>query len=401
MSMPVDRVPAPERPPDWAALRAAVTAIAHDFAADRHDRQRRRKLDEADFHRLADAGFLLTAVPAEHGGLFESAEASVRPIAELLRVLATGDASVALVASMHVTVPFVCGWLAGHAPPAEVADAWEAQRRFVSQTALEGHWWGTIASEPGTGGDMAKTRSAAQPVPEGGYRLTGTKHFGSGSGVMSYMMTAARPDGEAEPDVFVLDVRDGDWDGSNGVRLLSEWDGHGMIATQSHAFAFEGVPAERVAWPHPLDRGTIRTVGYVASMFAAVIVGVLDAAVTGARAQLVRRGGGLGSFERAEFVHAHNEAWAAAQALEGMIRTVEEGGGRATLTGKMVVAELAESATGRLGRLLGGGTYARHSPFGFWAQDVRALGFLRPPWAVMQRMLEEALLAAPEEPAEA
>jgi hypothetical protein len=31
---------------------------------------------------------------------------------------------------------------------------------------------------------------------------------------------------------------------------------------------------------------------------------------------------------------------------------------------------------------MGGGTFARHSPFGFWFEDVRALGFLRPPWGL-------------------
>jgi hypothetical protein len=30
--------------------------------------------------------------------------------------------------------------------------------------------------------------------------------------------------------------------------------------------------------------------------------------------------------------------------------------------------------------VLGGGAYTRHSPFAHWFEDVRALGFLRPPW---------------------
>jgi hypothetical protein len=43
---------------------------------------------------------------------------------------------------------------------------------------------------------------------------------------------------------------------------------------------------------------------------------------------------------------------------------------------------LAESCLGRLCRVIGGGTFARRSPFGHWFEDVRALGFLRPPWAL-------------------
>ena len=36
----------------------------------------------------------------------------------------------------------------------------------------------------------------------------------------------------------------------------------------------------------------------------------------------------------------------------------------------------------RLTRVLGGGTFSRRSPFAHWFEDVRALGFLRPPWGL-------------------
>src|SRR5204863_2712935 len=87
-----------------------VRSIAEGFAAQRLERQRRRELDPADFAALADAGFHLTAVPVEQGGLFESVRASTRPVAEILRTLAHGDASVALVSSMHPAV--MSFWLA-------------------------------------------------------------------------------------------------------------------------------------------------------------------------------------------------------------------------------------------------------------------------------------------------
>jgi alkylation response protein AidB-like acyl-CoA dehydrogenase len=381
------------REPTWNAVEEAVGAVGTSFVEDRHDRQRRRELDPADFDRLADAGFLLTAVPRESGGLFESAERSVRPVAGLLRTLGAADASVALVASMHATVPFVCGWLSDLEPPADLEEAWHEQCRFVARTALEGGWWGTITSEPGTGGDTRKTRTRAVRSAAGGYRLTGTKHFGSGSGVLSYMMTTALPDGEAEPDVFYLDLRDRAWDGRDGVTLASEWDGHGMTATQSHGFRFDGVEATRVAWPGVLAREPVRASSYVSTLYASVIVGVVDAAMTAAGERLRQRAPTLGAFERVEWMRAHNEAWLVSRAFEGMIASVEAGSGDAgAITGKIVLGELSESVLTRLCRVLGGGTYARHSPFGFWSQDVRALGYLRPPWALAFRSLEEHLL---------
>ena len=55
---------------------------------------------------------------------------------------------------------------------------------------------------------------------------------------------------------------------------------------------------------------------------------------------------------------------------------------RATLRAKESVAELAETSLTRLTRVLGGGTFSRRSPFAAWHEDVRALGFLRPPWGL-------------------
>ncbi len=58
-----------------------------------------------------------------------------------------------------------------------------------------------------------------------------------------------------------------------------------------------------------------------------------------------------------------------------------------TLLGKTAIAELSESVMNRLCKVMGGGTFSRHSLFGFWFQDVRALGFLRPPWILAYEQL--------------
>ena len=54
----------------------------------------------------------------------------------------------------------------------------------------------------------------------------------------------------------------------------------------------------------------------------------------------------------------------------------------AALRAKESVAELAERTMLRLTRVLGGGTFSQRSPFAHWFEDVRALGFLRPPWGL-------------------
>src|SRR3954447_18353890 len=88
-----------------------IKGIAAEWASQRSERQRRRGLDRADVERLRDAGYHLASLPIEEGGLWESPERSTPPLYELLRTLAHGDSSVALVAAMHPLVLFSGYWL--------------------------------------------------------------------------------------------------------------------------------------------------------------------------------------------------------------------------------------------------------------------------------------------------
>ena len=337
-------------------------------------------------HALNDAGFLHVAVPEESGGLWRSVAETTRPICDVLRTLAAADPSVALVASMHPAV--LAFWLAKPDPSPE---AWTQQREAVCATAADGLQWGTITSEPGSGGDMLRTKSLAEPddadgsIPGMNYRVTGDKHFGSGSGVTSFMVTTAVPAGEDAPTIFVLDVRDRPWDGSTGMRLTAEWDGAGMAATQSHAMRLESCPATRTAWDGPVQELAAAAGPLIASVFTAVVLGVFDEAIATAKQQLEPKIETLRAYEQVEWARAEMEHWLAVQAFEGGLRAVEAADDRAlpsALRAKEAVAELAESSLRRLTRVLGGGTFSRRSPFASWFEDVRALGFLRPPWGL-------------------
>ncbi|MGA7730232.1 MAG: acyl-CoA dehydrogenase family protein [Chloroflexia bacterium] len=360
-----------------------IRGISAGFSQDRTTRQRRRKLIQDDFDHLRDAGFLLTAVPVEQGGLWENVARSTRPVSEILRTLARGDSSVALVSSMHPSV--LVFWLATTHVPAPFEEAWEEQKRRIFQSAVDGSWWGTITSEPGSGGDIGRTQVVATPDPPGDrYRISGQKHFGSGSGITSYMITTAVPAGDADPDWFYLDMRGVPWDGSAGVTLMAEWDGHGMIGTQSHSMQFDSFPATRIAYPGQLLRLIDATGGAVACFFTSVIVGIVEAAIDLARERLGSRHDSLRAYEQIEWARVEQEGWLILQAYEGMLRAIEEKGSAArdTLQGKTAIAELAESVLARICKIMGGGTYNRYAPFGFWFEDVRALGFLRPPWGL-------------------
>lgn len=365
---------------------AKVQTISSAWRGHRSERQGRRALDHADFDALAAAGLLELAVPVEAGGRWEGAQ-SARPVCEVYRDLAGADPSVALVSSMH---PAVLGyWLF---TPGEASSAWADQRAAVFASALAEEQWGTITSEPGSGGDIMKTKTVAVPadgepfLPGMPYALSGDKHFGSGSGICHRMITTAVADGEAAPHVFVLDSAGRPWDGSAGWELLAEWDGMGMAATQSHAMRLSGAPAVRLAWDGPVEQVTTAAGPFIATIFTAVVLGVVDEAVGLARQQLQGKADQLRAYERVEWARAETEHWLAVQAYEGALRAIEAGDAAVALhdalRAKEAVAELAEQVLLRLTRVLGGGTFSQRSPFAHWFEDVRALGFLRPPWGL-------------------
>jgi alkylation response protein AidB-like acyl-CoA dehydrogenase len=257
---------------------------------------------------------------------------------------------------------------------------------------LAGEQWGTITSEPGSGGDISRTRAVATPVDREpfiagrSYGVTGDKHFGSGSGICDRMITSALPEGSTEPTIFVLDVRDRPWDGSAGLTLIAEWDGMGMAATQSHAMRLDGAPAVRLGWDGPLETITRGANPFISTLFTAVVLGVLDEAVSTAREQVRRKAEQLRAYEQVEWARAEQDHWVAVQAYEGALRAIEGADHavavHASLRAKQAVADLAEQTLLRITRVLGGGTFSQRSPFAHWFEDVRALGFLRPPWGL-------------------
>ena len=375
--------------PELAGVASAIAELATAWKADRGARQTRRHLEQPDFDGLRDAGYLQLVVPERMGGLWRSVPESTRGIAEILRSLGSADPSVALVASIH---PAVIGFWLAPADPGR--PAWTEQLEAVCGPARDGFQWGTITSEPGSGGDISRTKAAARsasPAGEGAlpgqaYRISGDKHFGSGSGVTSFMITTAVPDDDGTPAIFTLDVRDRPWDGSAGLKLVAEWDGAGMAATQSHAMRLEDCPAVRMAWEGPIEEITLAAGPLVTNLFTAVVLGILDEAVATARAQLQPKAEGLRAYEQVEWARAELDHWMAVQAFEGSLRAVESGdpmrGLYAGIRAKQGVAELAESCLARITRVIGGGSFARRSPFASWYEDVRALGFLRPPWGL-------------------
>ena len=354
-----------------------LESVAAGFAEDVISRQKRRQLDPDDFEQLKGTGFLLTGVPADQGGLWKGPARSARMYSEMVRTIAHGDPSVALVASMH---PAVTGFFLGVESVDDEPDAWRAQRQWVIESARD-HWWGTVTSEPGSGGDILKTRSIATPEKDH-FLITGDKHFASGSGQADFMITTAKVEGSELPELFFLQNKDEPWDGSTGCKMTVEWDGIGMSSTQSHAFRFENFPVNKT-----VSREVLSKVAPISSqisnmLFAGVVLGVADNAMGFARGKLEGKEQGMRAFEKTEWVRCQNELWLAEQSYEGALRAIEAEEDAAHITAvrcKITCAELIETALSRMSKVVGGASFSKAMPLAQWTQDVKALGFLRPP----------------------
>ena len=103
------------------------------------------------------------------------------------------------------------------------------------------------------------------------------------------------------------------------MQLVAPWDGHGMTATQSHAFGFEDFPATRAAWPRNLNRLAAVAQPFVRTCFIAVCVGIVQVAMETARERLAAQQPPR-AYERVEWARAELEAWLIEQAYEGVLR---------------------------------------------------------------------------------
>src|SRR5829696_1610268 len=114
---------------------AAATELAAELAVTSSERDRERILPEREVARLSASGLLAATVPRTHGG----AGITVETLAEVFRILATGDPSVAQVPHSH----FVYVNAMRH-------QGTPAQQHFFFGEVLAGKRFGNAQSEIGT-----------------------------------------------------------------------------------------------------------------------------------------------------------------------------------------------------------------------------------------------------------
>ncbi|MEV7682308.1 acyl-CoA dehydrogenase family protein [Streptomyces sp. NPDC088341] len=272
---------------DDAEALALARELADEFRAEAAERDRERRLPRAELDRLSASGLLGVTVPRAHGG----ADVSARTLAEIFRLLATGDASLAQIPQSHFVYVNV---LRRQGSP--------AQREFFFGEVLAGRRFGNAQSEAGTK-HVQDIRTRLTPLPDGAgdaagadaggaeagdaggaragdaggtgsYLLSGEKHYSTGALFADWIPVLARAEDEALHVAYV--PRD-----APGVTVLDDWDGMGQRTTASGTVRLADVvvPADRVV-PHHLTFQGPQLHGAVAQLLhAAIDAGIASGAL--------------------------------------------------------------------------------------------------------------------------
>lgn len=264
--MSVDPIAAAQRLAPRFAARAAGYDAAGAFPVD-------------DFADLRTAGLFGLMVPAELGGL----GAGFGTYARVAYELARGNGATALVFNMHASVT---GALAGVTPELAEAlslpdEAMRARDGYL-RGAADGRWYAVAMSERGVGSRLSEMSTRYEEVDEG-WHVKGAKTFCSGAGYADGYLVAARS-GEKVSQFLVP--------AGNGIEVEKTWDALGMRATGSHDLHIDAVVG-RDALLGGVE-GLALVVAqlsphWMVASYAAVYVGVAQAAVDAAVAHLQQR----------------------------------------------------------------------------------------------------------------
>jgi alkylation response protein AidB-like acyl-CoA dehydrogenase len=248
----------------------AERAAAYDVAGE---------FPKHDFDDLRAAGLLGLMVPERLGGL----GATFGDYVAVAHELGRGNGATALIFNMHASVT---GALA--TVPEEMAralgatDAFFEHRDDVLRAAVNGALYAVAMSERGTGSRLSQVSTSYQPEGDG-WRIRGTKTFCSGAGHgAAYLVVARRADKVSQ---FLVPA-------GPGVEVEETWDALGMRATASHDVHLD------THVPHSALLGGVEGLAvllaqvmpqWLVASYAAVYVGVAQAAVDAAVAHLAQR----------------------------------------------------------------------------------------------------------------
>lgn len=364
--------------PSALADPAAAVEVARTLSpamagrAERYDREGTFPVE--DFAELRSAGLLGLMVPARLGG----AGAGFVDYAEVAMALAAGNGATALLFNMHASVT---GALAGTsdelARALGVPDSFFAMRDRVLTEAAAGAHYAVAMSERGAGSKLSQLATTYEPEG-GGWRIRGAKTFCSGAGHADAYLVAARSlDGERVSQFLVP--------ADAGITVEPTWDSLGMRATGSHDLHLDvlspadsllgGVEGLALLLAQAMPQ-------WLVASYAAVYVGVAQAALDAAVAYVDQRGLGRLPAVRARIGRADSRVGAARLAVLEAARLVDAAPGepetnRWVWRAKLLAGETAMEVAASMLEAAGTAATRRGHPLERIFRDARC-GSLQP-----------------------
>ncbi|BCB80309.1 acyl-CoA dehydrogenase family protein [Phytohabitans flavus] len=263
---------------------AAARRLAPRLAARAAEHDRDGTFPVEDFADLRAAGLFGLMVPGRLGGR----EATFAEYAAVAYELARGNGATALVFNMHASVTGALSAVTEEvAESLGVPDEALAARDRMLAEAAAGSWYGVAMSERGAGSRLSQLATVYEPV-DGGYHIKGAKTFCSGAGQAdAYLVAARSASDQSVVSQFLVPAT------VDGLKVEPTWDALGMRATASHDLHIDSVVSDDTLL------GGVEGLALVVAQlmphwliasYAAVYIGVAQAAVDAAVEHVVKRG---------------------------------------------------------------------------------------------------------------
>jgi alkylation response protein AidB-like acyl-CoA dehydrogenase len=344
------------------AERAAGYDVAGSFPAE-------------DFADLRTSGLLGLMVPQRLGG----SGASFGGYTEVALELARGSGATALIYNMHASVTGALAQIPEELARALGAPDWffDARDRILADAA-KGALYAVAMSERGAGSRLSQL-STGYTSEGDGYRIKGRKTFVSGAGhADAYLVAARAADDQQKVSQFLVPAGD-------GLTVEETWDSLGMRATASHDLHLDVlVPKEALLGGLEGLALLVAQVmpQWLVASYAAVYVGVAQAAVDAAVTHLQARGLTTLPAVRARLGRADAEVAAARLAVLEAARRVDRSPGEPETNqwvwrAKLLAGDTAATVAASMLEAAGTSASRRGNPLERLYRDARC-GALQP-----------------------
>jgi alkylation response protein AidB-like acyl-CoA dehydrogenase len=226
-----------ERAARWESVLTTARELAKKFEDRGKDAYDRGEFVAENIRDLVAAGITAVNVPRDMGGL----EATLEENTRLLRIIAGGCGSTAFTLSIHAV-------LTGSMR----SDMSMAVRERMFSAVRDGAFIAGPFTDEGSGGNWTFPSTTAERTADG-FVLNGVKHFATGFEAATHLVvTGGLTDEHLAPPfnlaAFFIEKP------TEGVEIVSEWDGFALPMTGSHSFAMRSLPvsAEDSVFPDGL-----------------------------------------------------------------------------------------------------------------------------------------------------